>query len=164
MTKLSTASSELVPMAGIGVCQNTGILRTLLGSCIGVALYERRLKLLGLAHVVMPDSRGCNTALGKYADTAIPETMRRMQELAGLNRLVLSAKIAGGSNMFAHVSNQTNNSIGDQNMAAVERVLKMLEIPILARHVGGTSGRRMVIEVSTGAVQIHVVGQAFVVI
>lgn len=164
MTKHSTINNELVPMAGIGVSQNTGVLRTLLGSCIGVALYERRLRLLGLAHVVMPDSRGCNTALGKYADTAIPETIRRMQALVGLSRLVLSAKIAGGANMFLHVSNNPNNSIGDQNMAAVERTLKSLEIPILARHVGGTSGRRMVIDVSSGAVQIHVVGREIVVI
>jgi len=164
MTKLSTANSELVPMAGIGVSQHTGVLRTLLGSCIGVALYERRLKLLGLVHVVMPESRGRDTAPGKYADTAIPETIRRMQAHAGPHRLVLSAKIAGGANMFAQISINSKNSIGDQNMAAVEQVLKSLEIPILARHVGGTSGRRMVIEVSTGAVQIHVVGQAFVVI
>ena len=143
MTKLSTLSIELVPMAGIGVSQKTGVLRTLLGSCVGVALYERRLKLSGLAHVVMPDSRGCDKALGKYADTAIPETIRRMQALVGQTRLMLSAKIAGGANMFANPSNNLNNSIGDQNMAAVERVLNSLEIPIIARHLGGTSGRRI---------------------
>ena len=164
MTNRSTASSELVPMAGIGVSQGTGTLRTLLGSCIGVALYERRLKLLGLAHVVMPDSKGVETALGKYADTAIPETIRRMQALVGSQRLTLTAKIAGGANMFAHVNQLNPSSIGEQNMAAVERVLKSFEIPILARHVGGTAGRRMLIEVSTGVVQIQVVGHALVVI
>lgn len=162
MTKLSIASDEIVPMAGIGVRQSTGNLRTLLGSCIGIALYERRLKVLGLAHIVLPDSRGSSLALGKYADTAIPETIRRMQAFVGQQRLILSAKIAGGANMFAQVTNNTTNPIGDQNMAAVEQVLKSMEIPILARHVGGTAGRRMLIDASTGVVQIHVVGQAFV--
>ena len=41
-------------MGELAVCQNGDCLRTLLGSCLGVALYDRRLKLGGLAHVVLP--------------------------------------------------------------------------------------------------------------
>ena len=43
-----------IPMGEISVARNDGTLRTLLGSCLGVALYDRRLKLGGLAHVVLP--------------------------------------------------------------------------------------------------------------
>ena len=162
MNQIKQTNEILVTMAGIGVAQHQGILRTLLGSCIGIMLYERKLKLVGLAHVVMPDSMGRRHPAGKYADTAIPETIRRMTDLAGGLKLSLSAKIAGGANMFANVSPNVTNTIGEQNVLAVEKTLAALEIPILGRHLGGTFGRRMVVEVENGVVQIHVIGQPIV--
>lgn len=162
MSKLTQVNEIVVAMAGIGVIQHQGILRTLLGSCIGVALYDRKQKIVGLAHVVMPASLGRNQSLGKFADTAIPETIRRMDSIAAGARMSLSAKIAGGANMFAHVSPNNANTIGEQNVVAVEQALAALEIPILARHLGGTFGRRMVVEAETGIVHIHVIGQPVV--
>jgi chemotaxis protein CheD len=64
--------------------------------------------------------------------------------------------------MFAHVSPNNTNTIGEQNIAAVEKILAAMDIPILARHVGGTAGRRMVVEAETGFVQIHIIGQPIV--
>ena len=162
MSKLAEGDDTLVAMAGISVAQHRGTLRTLLGSCVGVALFERKLKLVGLAHIVMPDSLGRDQPAGKYADTAIPETIRQMARLSGGLHLSLSAKIAGGANMFAHVAPRNINAIGDQNVAAVEKVLASLRIPTLARHLGGTSGRRMVIDIESGVVQIHILGQSMV--
>ena len=46
-----------------------GTLRTLLGSCVGLALYDRRLRVAGLAHIVMPRARGRQRADGKLVDT-----------------------------------------------------------------------------------------------
>ena len=43
--------------------------RTLLGSCVGVVLYDRVARLGGLAHIVLPSARGTVEHLGKYADT-----------------------------------------------------------------------------------------------
>jgi len=164
MSETAEIEGLLVKMAGIGVLQQHGFLRTLLGSCIGVAMYDRKLKLAGLTHIVMPDSMGRNQALGKYADTAIPETIRQMTTLAGGSRLSLTAKIAGGANMFSHVSPNSINTIGEQNIVAVEKALANFHIPILARHLGGTFGRRMIVEIESGMVQIHIVGQTAVLI
>jgi chemotaxis protein CheD len=162
MSRIGENEGTLVKMADIGVLQHQGTLRTLLGSCIGVALYERKLKLSGLAHIVMPDSLGRDQTPGKYADTAIPETIRQMSILARGAKMSLTAKIAGGANMFLHVSPNNVNTIGEQNILAVEKALGMDQIPILSRHIGGAFGRRMVVDVETGLVQIHVVGQAMV--
>ena len=159
MSKITENEGLLVKMAGIGVCQHQGVMRTLLGSCIGVALYERKLKLTGLAHIVMPDSTGRDQSLGKYADTAIPEMIRQMTSLARVAKLSLTAKIAGGANMFSHVTRNQTNTIGDQNIVAVEEALASCQIPILGRNLGGTFGRRMVVDVESGVVQIHIVGQ-----
>jgi len=159
VTNLSIKDEDLVAMGAIAVRRESGLLRTLLGSCIGVAIYDRRMKLIGLAHVVMPDSMGRTNALGKYADTAVPELVRQMTKLASSSRLELSAKIAGGANMFANISQNSTNSIGDKNRIAVEAALNELGIPIKARHLGGNAGRKMVVHAATGTIQIQIVGQ-----
>jgi len=145
-----------VAMGEIAVARDDGVLRTLLGSCLGVALYDRRLKLAGLAHVVLPSSPGGEERPGKYADTAIPAMIRGMQELAHEERLKLCAKIAGGANMFNTAD--ASSTIGVQNIQAVERILDDLRIPIIARHCGGEQGRKMALDTTTGAVTIDVVG------
>ncbi len=157
----SVASPQMIPVAmgEIGVCRSEGTLRTLLGSCVGIALTDRHLRISGLAHIVMPDSLGRHADNpGKFADTAVPELIRRMQLLVGSQKLNLSAKIAGGANMFSQSSVSSVSNISSQNVEAVERVLKRLGIPVIARHCGGVAGRRMAVNVPNGAVTIDLIG------
>jgi chemotaxis protein CheD len=142
-------------MGEIAVARESGFLRTLLGSCVGVALYDRRLKVGALAHIVLPAAPQLVEKPGKYADTAVPAMIERMQELAGTT-VRLHARIAGGANMFA--AQMTENTIGQQNVLALERVLEMLKIPVLGRHCGGELGRRMTLDTETGVVTIDIVG------
>ena len=143
-------------MGAIAVSQTNGGLRTLLGSCLGLVLYERRLKIGGLAHIVLPRAPEgrCDTP-GKFVDTAVPALIRKMEELAGGATWNLCAKIAGGANMFQTTA---ANTIGEQNIAATERVLEELRIPVVGRHLGGEQGRRMTLDIATGTVTIDVVG------
>jgi chemotaxis protein CheD len=143
-------------MGEMAVAQGEGLLRTLLGSCLGVALYDRRLKIAGLAHVVLPHSQGTTELPGKFADTAIPELLRRLAALAGGESLKLTAKLAGGANMFTAAG--APGTIGEQNAAAVEDVLAAQRIPIVARHLGGEQGRRMTLDTTSGQVTIEIVG------
>jgi chemotaxis protein CheD len=153
---IQPAPATIVRMGEIAVMRDGGLLRTLLGSCLGVVLYERRLRTAALAHIVLPDSRGQLEHLGKFADTAIPEMIRRLRELWGDQPLKLTAKIAGGGNMFA--VNGAAATIGQQNVIAVEKLLEERRITIIGRHLGGTQGRRMAVEVATGIVTIDIVG------
>lgn len=140
-------------MGEMAACAD-GKLRTLLGSCVGVALYDHKQKVGGLAHVVLPDSRGATDSVGKYVDTAIPALVKQIKELAE-GKLKLSAKVAGGANMF---STKVVDSIGNQNANAIEQLLSHMSIPILASHFGGNQGRRMTLDTSTGQVIIEIVG------
>jgi chemotaxis protein CheD len=143
-------------MGALGVAQGEQVLRTLLGSCLGLALYDRRLKLGGMAHIVLPKAPAGPCELpGKFVDTAVPALMRKLEALSDGTALKLWAKIAGGANMF---SSPTTNTIGEQNIAAMERLLQELRVPVIARHLGGECGRRMALDTATGAVTIDVVG------
>lgn len=142
-------------MGEIAVARDSGVLRTLLGSCLGLVLYDRRLKVGALAHIVLPAAPEQAEKPGKYADTAVPAMIDRMQELA-TEPLKLRARIAGGANMFAVTD--ADNTIGRQNADAVERILDQLRIPIIGRHCGGEQGRRMTLDIATGIVTIDIVG------
>jgi chemotaxis protein CheD len=137
-------------------------IRTLLGSCVGVVLYDRVARMGGLAHIVLPDSRGTADHPGKYADTAIPamiaEIERRLRVKAR-GRLV--AKLLGGASMFS-TSASLNRAlnIGQQNQDAVEQILDVLSIPILGRDLGGGCGRHLTFDTSSGIVGIKVPGGA----
>lgn len=139
-------------------------IRTLLGSCVGVVLYDRTAKLGGLAHIVLPTAHGVLDHPGKYADTAIPALIAEFdRRLGGKMRSRLTAKLAGGATMFQVDATARQNSglnIGQRNQEAVEQILKELTIPILARDMGGASGRRLTLDTTSGIVTIKVPGGA----
>ena len=137
-------------------------IRTLLGSCVGVVLHDRVAGLGGLAHIVLPDSRGAVDHPGKFADTAIPALINEInRQLQVKSRSRLVAKLVGGATMFA-VGGKANPAmnIGQMNQEAVERILADLHIPILARDLGGGSGRHLTLDTASGIVAIKVPGGA----
>lgn len=142
-------------MGEMAVARDREVLRTLLGSCVGLALYDRRQKTGGLAHIVLPYAQGNTDRPGKYVDTAIPALIAAMQPLAK-DELQLTAKIAGGASMF---STSIAAKIGDQNIEACQQLLKQLGIPIVAKNCGGSQGRKMALNTHDGTVQIEFVGQ-----
>jgi chemotaxis protein CheD len=139
-------------------------IRTLLGSCVGVVLYDRAAKVGGLAHIVLPRAPGVVDHPGKYADIAIPALIAEFdRRLQGKVRSRLTAKLIGGATMFQVDTTARENSglnIGQRNQDAVEQILNELTIPILARDIGGTSGRRLTLDTTSGIVTIKVPGGA----
>jgi chemotaxis protein CheD len=147
-------------------------IRTLLGSCVGVVLYDRVARVGALGHIVLPSSRGAVDHPGKYADTAIPamiEGIERFLQAKARGRLV--AKLAGGASMFPTgaqpVSSPTPDTrtstvlnIGRMNQEAVERILADLRVPIVARDLGGGSGRHLTLDTASGIVAIKIPGGA----
>jgi chemotaxis protein CheD len=54
----------------------------------------------------------------------------------------------------------TGLNIGQKNQQAIEQILAELTIPIMARDVGGTAGRRLTLDTASGIVTIKVPGGA----
>jgi chemotaxis protein CheD len=135
-------------------------LRTLLGSCVGVILHDRVARLGALGHIVLPDSRGATDHPGKFADTAIPAMICEIErQLQAKARGRLTAKLVGGASMFPNGgSSNSAMNIGQMNQEAVERILGELRIPILARDLGGGSGRHLTLDTASGIVAIKIPG------
>ena len=126
-----------------------------LGSCVGIAIYDKSSKIGGLSHIMLPDSSFFSKDLKpeKFADLAI---VKMVDEITGGKKTRnLVAKIAGGSSMFNFPDNKINGNIGDRNVQAVEEKLRELGIPILASHTGGKIGRTMIVNLEDFIVNIR---------
>lgn len=132
-----------------------------LGSCVGIAIYDKTTKIGGLSHIMLPDSNQFtkNIKVEKFADLAIP---RMVKEINNRNNRNLVAKIAGGASMFSFSDNSLVSSIGDRNVAAVEKILDDLGIPILGRETGGKIGRTMIVNLEDFSVNIKTVNREII--
>lgn len=155
-----------VKIADLAVKKSSGVLVTYgLGSCVGVALYDQKSNVGGLAHILLNDSTkfsrpgvtGVNPA--KFADTAIPLLVDRMTSL-GARKQYMTAQLAGGASLFNFKSESGN--VGDKNIEAVRLVLKEQAIRIISEEVGGSCGRTMRLFVDTGEVTITTAGKGAV--
>jgi chemotaxis protein CheD len=129
-----------VGVAQVKSAENPTVLRTILGSCIGICIYDRMKKVGGLAHILLPKDTARGATPEKFADTAIPLLVQRLLK-EGAKKEYLSAKIAGGAAMFKFQSSVTLGQIGDRNIEETKKVLEQLGIPILEEDVGGSTGR-----------------------
>jgi chemotaxis protein CheD len=142
-------------MGQIALTKGEDVAHAVLGSCLGLALYDSRQRLGVLAHIVLPAAQGRAGSPGKFADTAI-EWMLTAMRRAGADPKRLTCKLTGGANMFA---GNGPFQIGQQNIEAARQHLDAARIPIVAEHLGGKCGRRIVFECETGKVAVEVAGQ-----
>ncbi|CAH0416986.1 chemotaxis protein CheD [Periweissella fabaria] len=128
-----------------------------LGSCVATVIYDEEHHLGGISHIMLPDSTAFRasqtTNHAKFANLALPEMVTALRQAGATGPL--TAKIAGGAQMFKTASTQLN--IGQRNIMAVEATLAQLAIPIVARHVGGTQGRTMMVDLGDFSTMIRIV-------
>lgn len=116
--------------------------------------YDCRNKIAGLAHIMLPwsaDSKNSVENSRRFADTGIAE-LANMMQARGADFRCVTAKIAGGAQMFATTSAVFN--IGERNVDAVKKVLNKFRIPIVAEETGKNFGRTVFFDAMTGEMQI----------
>lgn len=150
-----------VGIADLNLVLDPGTIMTIgLGSCIGIALYDRTIKAAGLAHIMLPDSTQFKSSTNpmKFADLAIPMLLEKMEK-QGCRKGNITAKIAGGASMFNFSDKSIISDIGKRNSDAVKKALKDIGIPIISEEIGGNKGRTMILYAGDGKVVLKVVGQ-----
>lgn len=140
----------IVGIADMKMAKDSGMLITYaLGSCVGICLYDPLIHLAALVHIMLPlNMETGRTNTFKYADTAVRETLSRM-EAAGASRSRITAKIAGGAKMFEITSGSLGN-IGARNAESVKLALKREHIRLTAEDCGGTVARTVLLDAATG--------------
>lgn len=133
-----------------------------LGSCVGICLLDPITRVGGLAHIMLPTSKISpgDKNIMKFADTAIPDLVKKM-ELQGAFRSRVTAKIAGGAQMFGSSTAPASTAgatdiwqIGQRNVAAVIAVLQAMSIPIIAKDVLQNYGRTVFFDPASGIMSV----------
>jgi len=133
-------------------------LRTTLGSCAGIVLYNAQEKVGGLAHILLAEPPGGKIAArGKYATSAIPDVVEELKKKTGLS--LFTARIFGGASMFDTFHSRFLQNIGDDNVKVSREVLAKLNIPVIMEDVGGTLGRSITVYMDDGRVLLRTNGK-----
>ena len=155
-------SSIVLGMADLMVIRAPVKLITLgLGSCIGLVVYDTFAKVAGMAHIMLPNSRGLSASekVGKFADTAVPAIIEEMIK-QGAVRTRIKAKIAGGAQMFSLPGMSADFlTVGAKNVTETRIRLQRMGIALVASDTGGNKGRTIEFSTSNWMLKVKTLGK-----
>lgn len=127
-----------------------------LGSCIGLTMFCPVKKIVGMAHVVLPNSKtDVEKSIkipGYFADTAVAAMLERMNEFGCMSDKIV-AKIAGGAKTKVEIGDYFG--IGQKNAIAVKANLLKRGVKILAEDIGGTISRTVSAQIGSDKVTLY---------
>ena len=126
--------------------------KTILGSCISVCLWDCDRAIGGMNHFVMPRTAVKPANPGRFGSLAITGLIDAMVE-QGARATRLQANVFGEASMVPGGQARPNH-IGVQNMRIATELLERAGIPVLACDVGGGRGRKIVFYTDDGSVAL----------
>ncbi|MHC4267062.1 MAG: chemotaxis protein CheD [Planctomycetota bacterium] len=153
----SNGNIVTVGVGDLKIAKSPKVIKTSLGSCVGVVLYDNVQKIGGMLHLMLPNCRDRNSKLSKYADTGIPLLLELMINEAKANKNALKAKIFGGAKMFT--VNSDLFDIGKSNIIETRSILQKIGIRLVASRLGGTKGHQISLDTESGIVHSKIFGE-----
>ena len=130
--------------ASVEPCQ----IKTILGSCVAICLWDKRRGAGGMNHFLLPSAREGQPSSLRYADEATRVLLQRLKEL-GCRAPNLRAKIFGGAALFQSREVYAT-TLGAKNVAAALELMRKASIPIVAQETGGPQGRKLLFNTDDG--------------
>ena len=119
---------------------------TVLGSCIAACAYDRKLRIGGMNHFMLPESAESENLIDKplrYGNHAMEELLNNLFRL-GSRKENLEIKVFGGGNVLSSMVGGSNNAtVGVRNAEFIRRYLKDEQLPLTAEDLGGIHPRRV---------------------
>jgi chemotaxis protein CheD len=131
---------------------SNALITSALGSCVAITLYDKKQKMGGMVHYILPENPG-GKKKAKYADSGIKLLLEKMIEF-NAKKGNIKAKMIGGATMFEDFMDDVENSIGKRNVKKGKEILKELGIKLIAQDIGGNYGRSVKFQLFDGTVYI----------
>ncbi|MCG8549670.1 MAG: chemotaxis protein CheD [Desulfobacterales bacterium] len=151
---------HIVGVADMKVSNRNGdtIVTYSLGSCIGLAIYDPKVKVGGMLHYMLPNSaidpeKAKNNPF-MFADTGIPELFAQLYAL-GAEKTRIKVFVAGGSEIMEQ---EGIFNLGRQNYSALMQILNKNNVSIWKQAVGGYSNRTIKMEIASGNIYLKTSG------
>jgi chemotaxis protein CheD len=162
MAKIDLELPEVYLQPGeVHLARRAAILKTVLGSCVGVTFWNPRLHIGALCHGALPRCpAGMQAPAGyRYVDFAICDLARHLANL-GIQRDEVQVKVFGGADVLpVHAAALQKTTVGYQNCRAALEALEREGLVVLASDLGGLSGRVIQFHTGTGQVLLRRLSQ-----
>jgi chemotaxis protein CheD len=132
------------------ISKNSGIIRTVIGSCVAVCMWDTSLFIGGMCSIIRAKTPKGEKYSSKDAGPAIKH-LTELLEKEGCKRENLSAQIFGGSGKD-FVSGSTK--CGIERAKEARRHITKNKIAIASEDVGGSVGRKILFDTHSGHVMV----------
>jgi len=130
----------------------------ILGSCVGVCIWDPVNAVGGATHYMLPSWDGRGVPSPRYGNVAISILLQKLLE-AGADRGQLRAKVFGGGCLFDSLREPHSHKeqhLGSRNVEIALEILAKAQIPVASTAVGVDRGQRIVFRPDTGDAVIKV--------
>ncbi len=129
--------------------------QTVLGSCVAVTFYSPKDQTGAMFHALLPRKKDykktANIGEYKYVDSAIQRIVSSMLHM-GVAQKNIQCKVFGGANAFF----KDGIRMGERNVEVAYEILAEYPLRVVASHVGGRFGRKLLFLTHTGEVYMKV--------
>lgn len=157
-------STETVQLGELQVSGNRTLILSIpnLGSSMALVIYDPRLRLGGVAHIILPESGlggGTNMETpAKFADIAVPALLEAFTEAGGKpSQSVI--RLVGGAQMFNFGGGGASLlNMGSRNATAIKTALSKLGLTPEKTDIGGNKGKSLRFVIATGQLYVKQIG------
>jgi chemotaxis protein CheD len=135
-------------------CRRPAKIKTVVGSCIAVCLWDPHARVGGVNHFLLPRPAPAEPGDTRHGTVAMRALFDRIQAL-GADPARLEATIVGGGHPLAA---RDNLHIGRQNIAVADDYLAERGVRVLRREVAGPRGRKLLFDTGTGRLLVRLLG------
>lgn len=130
------------------------LVTTVLGSCISILMYCKRLSAGGICHALLPRNADGENEL-RYVDSSARRMVKIMEHF-GASPAELEVKLFGGASIFVPRERHKRKiwNVGEQNAKAALDAVRELGLKLTASDLGGAGGRRIYFHTHTNRVLV----------
>ncbi|MDQ1337310.1 MAG: chemotaxis protein CheD [Campylobacterota bacterium] len=155
---MANISTNFIHVGQIQVDNGSIHISTVLGSCVAVCLYDKKLGIGGMNHYLLPFWNGNGLQSLKFGNISIQKLIEAMIE-KGAEINSIEAKIFGGASINFLACNQ-NMLVGEKNILVAKEILNDYKIKIVAEDVGGNNGRKIQFNLDNGKVLLKYIAKS----
>jgi chemotaxis receptor (MCP) glutamine deamidase CheD len=146
-TGTTNAQEVTIYIGGVHATDTPSVIKTLLGSCVSVCLWDPVRFVGGMNHFMLPHGEVGDEIASRFGVHAMDCLIGAMMK-AGADRRRLVAKVFGG----AHVLDvgESENGVPQQNIAFAREFLAAEGFPVAAEDLGGYQARHVHFHTATG--------------
>ena len=147
-------ATHTIRVGELHVSRKPVIIKTLLGSCVSVCLYDPDARVGGMNHILLPGNADMDqfNRSARYGINAMDKLMTRMLA-SGADRKKLVAKVFGGAHILEQIDSKY--SPGIMNVEFAFQYLETESIPVAGYNVAGFTPRRIYFNTRSGKVLLE---------